>query len=103
MTRQRKNFPKVGKHSNHTSASYRSQACAFAEGVARIAAESIIAELEGGKQPLPYKGAGTCYVEFGDGRVGKVEVDFFSGHSPHGTYTEAFADIVAENQQLGSS
>ena len=75
----------------------------FAESVARIAAESIIAELEGGEQPLPHTGAGTCYVEFGDGRVGKVEVDFFPAHSHHGTYTEASADLIAGNQELGSS
>jgi sulfide:quinone oxidoreductase len=75
----------------------------FAEGAARIAAESIIAELEGGELPLPYSGAGTCYVEFGDGRVGKVNVDFFSGPSPFGTYTEASVDLVAEKQEFGSS
>ncbi len=75
----------------------------FAEGAARIAAESIIAELEEGEQPLPYKGAGTCYVEFGDGRVGKVDVDFFSGPSPFGSYTEASVDLVAEKQYFGSS
>ncbi|HYV92394.1 MAG TPA: FAD-dependent oxidoreductase [Chitinophagales bacterium] len=75
----------------------------FTEGAARIAAESIIAELERGEEPAPYKGDGTCYVEFGDGRVGKVDVDFFSGPSPHGSYTEASVELVAEKQQFGSS
>ena len=51
----------------------------FAEGAAKVAAESIIAEYEKGEQPSKYKGDGICYVEFGDGRVGKVNVDFFSG------------------------
>jgi sulfide:quinone oxidoreductase len=42
-------------------------------------------------------------VEFGDGRVGKVNVDFFSGPSPFGSYTEASADLVVDKQEFGSS
>jgi sulfide:quinone oxidoreductase len=75
----------------------------FAEGAAKIAAASIIADFERGKQPSPYKGDGTCYIEFGEGKVGKVSVDFFSGPSPTGIYTEASADLVADKQQFGSS
>ena len=75
----------------------------FAEGAAKVAAASIIAELEKGEQPSPYKGDGICYVEFGDGLVGKVNVEFFSGPSPFGTYTEASADLVVDKQEFGSS
>jgi sulfide:quinone oxidoreductase len=75
----------------------------FAEGAARVAAKTIIAELEKGEEPSPYKGDGICYVEFGDGRVGKVNVDFFSGPSPFGSYTEASVDLVADKQYFGSS
>lgn len=75
----------------------------FAEGAAKVAAKSIIAEFENGEQPAAYKGDGICYVEFGDGRVGKVNVDFFSGPSPHGTYTEASVDLVADKKYFGSS
>src|SRR5215467_2119500 len=75
----------------------------FAEGAAKIAAESIIAAFERSKEPDSYKGDGICYVEFGDGRVGKVNVDFFSGPSPFGTYTEASVDLVADKQYFGSS
>jgi len=75
----------------------------FAEGAAKVAAKTIIAELEKGDEPTPYKGDGICYVEFGDGRVGKVNVDFFSGPSPFGSYTEASADLVADKQYFGSS
>jgi sulfide:quinone oxidoreductase len=75
----------------------------FAEGAAKIAAESIIAELDKGEQPSPYKGNGICYVEFGNGLVGKVDVDFFSGPSPFGNYKEASAELVAEKQYFGSS
>jgi len=75
----------------------------FAEGAAKVAAASIIAEFENSEQPSPYKGAGTCYVEFGNGMVGKVDVDFFSGPSPRGSYTEASVELVADKEYFGSS
>jgi sulfide:quinone oxidoreductase len=75
----------------------------FAEGAAKVAAASIIADFENGEQPAPYTGNGICYVEFGDGRVGQVNVDFFSGPSPFGTYTEASEELVADKEHFGSS
>lgn len=75
----------------------------FAEGAAKVAAATIIAELAGGEKPSLYKGDGTCYVEFGNGLVGKVNVDFFSGPSPFGTYTEASADLAEDKEYFGSS
>jgi sulfide:quinone oxidoreductase len=75
----------------------------FAEGAARIVAQSLIAELAGGKEPAAYAGAGACYVEFGAGRVGRVDVDFFSGPSPTGSYTEASVELAAEKGHFGSS
>jgi sulfide:quinone oxidoreductase len=75
----------------------------FAEGAAKIAAASIIADFEISAAPSPYSGAGTCYVEFGNGQVGKVDVDFFSGPAPVGTYTEASVDLVADKEYFGSS
>jgi sulfide:quinone oxidoreductase len=74
----------------------------FAEGAAKIAAESIIAELEKGENPPPYTGAGTCYIEFGHGQVGKVDVDFFSGPAPKGSHTDASEMLVVEKEQFGS-
>jgi sulfide:quinone oxidoreductase len=75
----------------------------FAEGAAKVAAESIIAAFESGEQPEPYKGNGICYIEFGGGRVGKVNVDFFSGPTPSGTYTEASTELVTDKEEFGSS
>ena len=51
----------------------------FAEGAARIVAQTIIAKLRGGAEPGPHLGRGTCYIEFGSGRVGSVDIDFLSG------------------------
>jgi sulfide:quinone oxidoreductase len=75
----------------------------FSEAAARIVAESIIAELEGGDYPAAYAGAGSCYVEFGHGNVGRVDVDFLTGPKPTGTFQEPSVALVAEKQHFGSS
>jgi sulfide:quinone oxidoreductase len=79
------------------------KAGAFAEGAARVVAASLIADVQGGEKPGPYAGAGTCYVEFGGERVGRVDVDFLSGPSPTGSYTEASTALAGEKQHFASS
>ena len=54
----------------------------FAEGSAQVVAAAIISQLRGGPSPDAYKGQGSCYVEFGHGQVGRVDVDFLSGPKP---------------------
>ncbi len=75
----------------------------FAEGAARVVAESITAELQGKEEPGAYTGAGACYVEFGAGEVGRVDVDFLSGPSPTGTFLGASTELVREKEHFGSS
>ncbi len=75
----------------------------FAEGAARVAALSVLADIQGGPQPADYTGAGTCYIEFGAGMVGRVDVDFLSGPSPTGRYFEPSLELVAEKKYFGSS
>jgi sulfide:quinone oxidoreductase len=75
----------------------------FAEGAARVVAASLLAHLRGSEQPGPYNGAGSCYVEFGGGRVGRVDVDFLSGPSPTGTFQAPSLAIAGEKLQFGSS
>jgi sulfide:quinone oxidoreductase len=75
----------------------------FAEGAARVVADALISRLLGGGDPDEYDGLGSCYIEFGAGRVGRVDVDFFSGPKPSGTYHEASQALVAEKRQFGSS
>ena len=74
----------------------------FSEGAARVVAGSIIADVRGGEQPSAYKGAGSCYVEFGADRVGRVDVDFLSGPSPTGSFFEPSVALAGEKQQFGS-
>jgi sulfide:quinone oxidoreductase len=75
----------------------------FAEGAARVVAQSLIAQIQRGEQPEGYEGMGSCYIEFGGGRVGRVDVDFLSGPKPTGTFHEPSAALVAEKQHFGSS
>jgi sulfide:quinone oxidoreductase len=75
----------------------------FAEGAARVVAASLIARLRGGEEPAAYDGAGSCYVEFGGGRVGRVDVDFLSGPKPTGTFREPSDALVAEKRHFGAS
>jgi len=75
----------------------------FAEGAARVVAGEIIAAIERGAQPPGYDGRGFCYIEFGAGRVGSVEVQFLSGQPPTGTYYGASVALAAEKKEFGAS
>lgn len=75
----------------------------FAEGAARAVASDLIAKLRNSGHATPYDGFGSCYIEFGAGRVGKVEVDFFSGPKPTGTYYEPSVAMRADKENFGSS
>jgi sulfide:quinone oxidoreductase len=75
----------------------------FAEGAARVVATSLIARLQGGEEPGAYGGLGSCYIEFGGGRVGRVDVDFLSGPKPTGTFQEPSSALVAEKHDFGAS
>ena len=59
--------------------------------------------MQGGESPAAYAGAGTCYVEFGAGQVGRVDVDFLSGPAPTGTFTDASAALAEEKVEFGRS
>jgi sulfide:quinone oxidoreductase len=75
----------------------------FAEGAARVVARTIIHRLRGGEKPGRHLGQGTCYIEFGNGRVGSVDIDFLSGPSRTGTFNPPSAALLAEKEHFGSS
>jgi sulfide:quinone oxidoreductase len=75
----------------------------FAEGQARVVAANLIAELTSGNGRDVYSGRGSCYIEFGEGNVGRVDVDFLGGPKPTGTYYAPSKELVAEKQHFGSS
>jgi sulfide:quinone oxidoreductase len=75
----------------------------FAEGAARVVARQLIAELRRGDRPSPYDGRGSCYIEFGSGRVGRVDIDFLSGPEKIGVFNAPSAALVAEKDHFGAS
>jgi sulfide:quinone oxidoreductase len=74
----------------------------FAERTARVVAEELIARIDRGDDPEGYDGRGTCWIEFGGGRVGRVDVDFFRP-DPRGTLVAPSIELVAEKEHFGSS
>jgi sulfide:quinone oxidoreductase len=75
----------------------------FAEGAARAVATALIARLRNEEPPVTHAGKGSCYIEFGAGRIGRVDVDFFSNPEPTGTYYEPSVALRAEKERFGSS
>jgi sulfide:quinone oxidoreductase len=76
----------------------------FSEGAARVVAAALVERRQDGDGGrAAYDGRGSCYVEFGSGRVGRVDVDFLSGPRPTGTFQEPSADLVAEKKHFGAS
>jgi sulfide:quinone oxidoreductase len=75
----------------------------FAEAAALVVADDIAAEISGGERPAPYQGAGVCYAEFGDGLVGKVNVNFLRGDAPAAELSEPSIEYAAEKAQFGAT
>jgi sulfide:quinone oxidoreductase len=75
----------------------------FAEGAARIVAQTLIAKSRGVEPPGPHLGRGTCYIEFGRGRVGSVDIDFLSGPERTGVFNAPSEALVAQKEEFGSS
>ena len=73
----------------------------FSEGAARVVAASLIAELQGSEQPSAYVGAGSCYIEYGGDRVGRVDVVF--GTSPTDSFFEPSVALAGDKEDFGSS
>jgi sulfide:quinone oxidoreductase len=75
----------------------------FAEGAARIVGQAIAAELGYGEPPGRHLGQGTCFIEFGGGRVASVDIDFLSGPEKTGTFNPPSAEQMARKEHFGSS
>jgi sulfide:quinone oxidoreductase len=76
----------------------------FAEGAARAVAKTLIARLRNQEVPVTHAGTGVCYIEFGGGRIGSVDIDFFSNpDGPIGTYHEPSVALRASKEHFGSS
>jgi sulfide:quinone oxidoreductase len=75
----------------------------FAENAAGVAADHIAARLRGETLGRRYEGEGNCYLEFGSGRVAKVEANFLGGPSPAATVVGPSEELAAEKAEFGWS
>jgi sulfide:quinone oxidoreductase len=75
----------------------------FAEGAARALAATLIAGLRGVGPAGVHAGTGSCYIEFGAGRIGRVDIDFLSGPSPTGVYQPPSVALRADKEHFGKS
>ena len=75
----------------------------FAEGAARAVAANIVSRLRHEEETAKNPGFGSCYIEFGADRIAKVEVDFFSGPKPTGTFYGVSEALRVDKQLFGSN
>ncbi|MDQ0574009.1 NAD(P)/FAD-dependent oxidoreductase [Agromyces albus] len=74
----------------------------FAESAAHVVADGIARSIRGAGELAP-GGTGLCYVEFGDGRVGRVDVDFHAEGGPTAPLLGPSAAYVAEKAEFGTA
>ncbi len=74
----------------------------FAEGAAKIVAQHLLAQIADGPEPGRHLGQGTCYIEFGKGRIGSVDIDFLSGPERTGVFNPPSAEQMALKERFGA-
>lgn len=75
----------------------------FAEGAAKAVAANIVSRLRHEAETARNPGFGSCYIEFGADRIAKVDVDFFSGPKPTGTFYGVSEELRQDKTLFGSS
>ncbi|WP_149957040.1 NAD(P)/FAD-dependent oxidoreductase [Zafaria cholistanensis] len=73
----------------------------FAESAARVVAAQIVREVRGRGGP-ERGGKGLCYIEYGDGEVGRVDVDFLAPGGPTAPFLGPTRAYAAEKAQFGA-
>jgi sulfide:quinone oxidoreductase len=92
-------FPGVYAVGDVTSAPVP-KAGVFAESAARAVADHLITQIRGEGTPRPFDGTGSCYVEFGDHQVARLDADFLTGPSPVAPFATASLDIAQEKRDF---
>jgi sulfide:quinone oxidoreductase len=72
----------------------------FAENAGGVVADSIIAQLRGETPTRRYEGEGNCYIEFGSGRVAKIEANFLGGPSPTAEVVGPSVELAADKKKF---
>ena len=92
-------FPGVYAVGDVTSAPVP-KAGVFAESAATAVADHLIAEITGEGRPDPFSGKGSCYVEFGDGLVGRMDADFFPGTRPTAPFSGPSEEVARQKAEF---
>ena len=95
-------FPDVYAVGDVTSAPVP-KAGIFAESAARAVAAHLTVRLRQEGTAKPYDGAGSCFIEFGDHKVGRVDVDFLTGPSVVAPFTGASLQGAEEKKEFAAS
>jgi sulfide:quinone oxidoreductase len=74
----------------------------FAEGAGKVVAADIVARKRGGAT-APYQGDGTCFIEFGEGQICEIYVNFLGGPQVWSDYRGAKSETVAAKDRFGTS
>ena len=75
----------------------------YAERAAAVVAEQILSMLDG-RTVEPYDGYGACFIEFGGGRVARVEVTFITEAGPQGgPFSPPSFDLARDKVEFGTS
>jgi len=75
----------------------------FAENAAGVVADGITARLHGEELARRYEGEGNCYIEFGGGRVAKVEANFLGGPAPTAQVVGPSESLAADKESFAST
>jgi sulfide:quinone oxidoreductase len=95
-------FPDVYAVGDVTSAPVP-KAGIFAESAARAVADHLTVRLREEGTAKPYDGAGSCFIEFGDRKVGRVDVDFLTGPSVVAPFTAPSLQGAEEKKEFAAS
>jgi sulfide:quinone oxidoreductase len=74
----------------------------FAENSARVLGQNLLAQLRGSDERAVHRAVGSCYVEFGGGAVGRVDLDFDAGAEPNGTFAGPSAELAADKRRFAA-
>jgi len=75
----------------------------FSERQASVVAGELISRARPSSPAGTYDGKGICYIEFGHGQVGRVEVTFRSGERPNGQFDEPSDLLLLDKAEFGTS
>ena len=75
----------------------------IAEGEASTVADILVNQLNGGPAPAPFAGEIKCYVEMGDGMIGRAKVNFLSGPAPVAVWVPPSLEGAEEKREFSAT